>query len=86
MAVMAQVVELAVIGPIPTDGSLKGKFVLEHQIPLLDSAGEALDLFCYAGADHYLPVHGHTIQKSRLAYKGNGGGSRDRVGRGFQVA
>jgi len=55
---MAHVAELAVVGPIPTDWSLDGEFVLEYQVPLLDNAGEALDLFRHTGADYDLPVHG----------------------------
>ena len=58
VAMMAHVAELAVIGPIPTHWSLDGEFVLEHQVSLLDNAGEALELFRHTGADHDLPVHG----------------------------
>ena len=58
VAVMAHVAELTVIGPISTNWSLDGEFVLEHQVSLLDNAGEALELFRHTGADHDLPVHG----------------------------
>ena len=83
VAVIAHVTELAVIGPMPTHWSLDGEFVLEHQIPLLDNAGEALDLFRHAGADHDLPVHGYTILKNSIIRQGSMLANR-RGGRGAQ--
>ena len=71
VTVMAYVVELAVIGPIATDWSLDGEFLLQHQVPLLDNERQALELFRHTDADHDLPMHEYTILNNSNPYQEN---------------